>query len=205
MKQVFFIFTLVAASITLNPARVSAQQVYDDDIYVIERTGDIPENETNRERKARIERDHEIVDSIYNLKAVRAVQDGYFVLQATEVSNSRGVYTLGLNNNTNFLLMQGDKGIFQVAFNNVDPGLNGLGGMTLHGSIGKKDIKTDKKGNTIITYHMTGMHMNASVTVTIFKESDHAIADVYPTMGNGRITLRGRLVPYRNDNIQITP
>ena len=205
MKKLYFIITMVVASITLNPARVLAQEVQDDDIYVIERTGEIPENETNRERKARIERDHEIVDSIYNLKAVRAVQDGYFVLQATEVSNGRGVYSLGLNNNTNFLLMQGEKGIFQVAFNNFDPGLNGLGGMTLHGTIGKKDIKTDKKGNTIITYHMRGMHMNASVTVTIFKESDHAIADVYPTMGNGRITLRGRLVPYRNDNIQITP
>ena len=186
------------------PTELAAQN-FDDDIYVIEETAPIPGNETKKERKERIKKDQEIVDSIFHLKAERAAQDGYFVLQATQVQNSYGRYELGLNDNTNFMLMQGDKGIFQVAFNNMSAGANGLGGMTLHGRISNKKITHDKKGNTILTYTMVGRNMNASVSITIFKESDQAIADVFPNLGYGRLTLRGRLVPYLNEDIRITP
>ena len=205
MKNFYLILTLIMFSLIAMPSRAMAQDVFDDDIYVIEKSGEIPANETKKERKERIKKDHQIVDSIYNLKAVKAVRDGYFVLQATEVSDSRGRYTLGLNDNTNFLLMQGDKGIFQVAFNTMNPGANGLGGITLHGRISNMKISQDKKGNTNVRYNMVGSRMNASVMITIFGDKDQAVADIYPTMGNGRITLRGRLVPYRNDDITITP
>lgn len=204
MKYLNFIFSLILVAVFCVPSTAVAQD-YDDDIYVIDKTAPIPENETKKERKERIKKDHEIVDSIYHLKAELAADDGYFVLQATEVRNSYGRYELGLNDNTNFLLMQGDKGIFQVAFNNMSAGANGLGGITLHGNISRKELKYDKKGNTIITYMMIGRRMNASVTITLFKGSDQAIADVFPTLGNGRITLRGRLVPYLNDSIRIEP
>ena len=204
MKTFNLIFSLILVAIICMPANSWAQD-YDDDIYVIEKTAPIPENETKKERKERIKKDHDIVDSIYHLKAELAADDGYFVLQATEVRNSYGRYELGLNDNTNFMLMQGDKGIFQVAFNTMSAGANGLGGITLHGRISNKKLTHDKKGNTIITYMMIGRRMNASVTITIFKGSDQAIADVFPTLGNGLITLRGRLVPYLNEDIRIEP
>lgn len=204
MKALNFIFSLLLMVFISVPTTVWAQS-YDDDIYVIDKTAPIPENETKKERKERIKKDHEIVDSIYHLKAELAAEDGYFVLQATEVRNSYGHYELGLNDNTNFMLMQGDKGIFQVAFNNMSAGANGLGGITLHGRISNKTLSHDKKGNTILTYTMIGRRMNATVTITIYKGSDQAIADVFPNLGNGRITLRGRLVPYLNEDIRIDP
>ena len=204
MKAFYLILSLLLATACGVPVTAWAQD-YDDDIYVIEKTAPIPDNETKKERKERIKKNHEIVDSIYHLKAEMAADDGYFVLQATEVRNSYGHYELGLNDNTNFLLMQGDKGIFQVAFNSMNAGANGLGGFTLHGNISRKEMKRDKKGNTIISYTMIGRRMNASVTITLFNGSDQAVADIYPTLGNGRITLRGRLVPYLNDNIRIEP
>ena len=204
MKAFNLIFSLILVAVFGMPATSWAQS-YDDDIYVIDKTAPIPENETKKERKERIKKDKEIVDSIYHLKAELAADDGYFVLQATEVRNSYGSYEMGLNDNTNFMLMQGDKGIFQVAFNNMSAGANGLGGITLHGRISNKKLTHDKKGNTIITYTMIGRRMNASVTITIFKENDQAVADVFPTLGNGRITLRGRLVPYLNEDIRIEP
>ena len=114
MKAFNFIFSLFLMTAVCTPATSWAQS-YDDDIYVIDKTAPIPENETKKERKERIKKDHEIVDSIYHLKAELAAEDGYFVLQATEVRNSYGHYELGLNDNTNFMLMQGDKGIFQVS------------------------------------------------------------------------------------------
>lgn len=204
MKSYYLIFSLILAAIFSTPTTTMAQ-THDDDIYVIDKTAPIPDNETKSDRKNRIKKDHAIVDSIYNLKAVNAADEGYFVLQATEVRNSYGRYELGLNDNTNFMLMQGDKGIFQVAFNTMNAGANGLGGITLHGNIRNKALKSDKNGNTIVTYTMIGRRMNATVTITIFKGSDQAIADVYPTLGNGRISMRGRLVPYLNDSINIDP
>lgn len=203
MKTFNLILSLIFVTLLSVPATTMAQ--VHDDIYVIDETAPIPSNETKKERNERIKKGHEIVDSIFHLKALNAIEDGYFVLQATEVRNSYGHYEMGLNDNTNFMLMQGDKGIFQVAFNNMIAGANGLGGITLHGRISNKNIKYDKKGNAILTYTMIGRRMNASVTITVFNGSDQAIADVFPTLGNGRITLRGRLVPYLNESISIEP
>lgn len=204
MKRINFFLTMLLATMIALPS-VALAQDYTDDVYVIEETKPIPANETKKERKERIKKGHDIVDSVFHLKAKRAAYDQFFVLQATQVNNGRGFYELGLNDNTNFLLMQGDKGIFQVAFNNMDAGMNGLGGVTLHGNIRNFNVKDDKKGNTIMTYSMIGRNMNASVSITIYSGSDQAVADIYPTLGYGRISLRGRLVPYRNDDISINP
>lgn len=203
MKTLKLALSLILIAIMAMPSVAVAQNY--DDVYVIDETAPIPANETNKERKERIKKDHEIVDSVFHLKALHAIQNGYFVLQARQVRNSYGQYEMGLNDNSNFLLMQGDKGIFQVAFNNMSAGANGLGGVTLHGRISKMDIKGDKKGNAIITYNMIGRRMNAYVTITLFKGSDQAVAIIDPTLGRGQITLRGRLVPYRNDEIRIDP
>ena len=203
MKTWTLILSLLLTAVIALPQAAVAQNY--DDVYVIDETAPIPANETKKERNERIKKNHEIVDSVFHLKAERAAIDGYFVLQATQVRNRFGHYELGLNDNTNFLLMQGDKGIFQVAFNNMSAGANGLGGITLHGRISNMNVKNDKKGNTIVTYVMAGRRMNATVSITIFKESDQAVADIYPNLGNGAITLRGRLVPYFNEDIRIEP
>jgi len=203
MKTLKLALSLILIAFLATPSVALAQNY--DDVYVIDETAPIPANETKKERKARIKKDHQIVDSVFHLKALHAIQNGYFVLQATQVRNSYGHYEMGLNDNSNFLLMQGNKGIFQVAFNNISAGANGLGGVTLHGRISKLDIRGDKKGNAIITYTMIGRNMNAYVTITLFKGSDQAIATIDPTFGHGQITLRGRLVPYQNDEIRIEP
>lgn len=203
MKKINLILATLLTVMIAAPGMASAQTY--DDVYVIEETAPIPANETKKERKERIKKGKDIVDSVFHLKAAHAARDQYFVLQATQVNNGRGFFELGLNDNTNFLLMQGDKGIFQVAFNNMDAGMNGLGGVTLHGSIHNFKMKEEKNGNTTITYTMVGRRMNASVMITIYNGSDQAVADIYPNLGYGRLSLRGRLVPYQNDDIKIDP
>ena len=203
MKKINLILATLLTVMIAAPGMASAQTY--DDVYVIEETAPIPANETKKERKERIKKGKDIVDSVFHLKAARAARDQYFVLQATQVNNGRGFFELGLNDNTNFLLMQGDKGIFQVAFNNMDAGMNGLGGVTLHGSIQNFKMKEEKNGNTTIAYPVVGRRMNASVMITIYNGSDQAIADIYPNLGYGRLSLRGRLVPYQNDDIKIDP
>ena len=203
-----FIWTLLLCGACLMPAGAKAQ-VYgndlDDDVYVIEKTDDIPANETKKERKQRIKKDKDIVDSVYHLKALNAIKQRYFVIQATQVGNMYGQVTMGLDDNTNFLLIQGDKGIFQVSISYVHPGPNGLGGITLHGNVGKMDIREDKKGNITTSFNMNGSQMSGHVSISMSKGSDMVWVTIDPTMGGGRITMRGRLVPYRNDDIRITP
>ena len=68
MKNYNFILPLLLA-VLLGVPSVGMAQDYDD-IYVIEETPPIPANETKKERKERINKDHEIVDSIFHLKAI---------------------------------------------------------------------------------------------------------------------------------------
>ncbi len=82
-------------------------------------------------------------------------------------------------------------------------GANGLGGITLHGKVNGVKMKESKDGSVSLSYNMVSYQMNAYVYITLYKDSDHVMVMVNPTMGRSNITLYGRLVPYRNSNIKI--
>lgn len=146
------------------------------------------------------------IDSVAHLKAVQAVEQGYFVLQANTVSDNYGNIMSGINRDANFILFQNDKGMFQIADLRVDPGLNGIGGITLEGYT--RDVKIKKGANpndeVNIQFMLIGSDVNATVFITLFRNSDQATATVSPTLGSGNITMRGQLIPYRSD-ISINP
>lgn len=95
---------------------------------------------SKQERKAMQAR----IDSLMNLKAQSAINDTAFVIEADEVTFKRG-YTVHVTSNTNFIAFCGDKAVVQVAFNVPWPGFNGLGGITLEGSVSgyKKDYRQE--------------------------------------------------------------
>jgi hypothetical protein len=82
-------------------------------------------------------------------------------------------------------------------------GANGLGGITLHGKVNGVKMKESKDGSVSLSYNMVSYQMNAYVYITLYKDSDHVMVMVNPTMGRSNITLYGRLVPYRNSSIKI--
>lgn len=147
------------------------------------------------------------VDSIAHLKALQAVEQGYFVIQATTVTNSYGGILTGVDRNANFLLLQNDRSMFQIAALRADPGLNGLGGITLEGEVRQVDISRhdNPQDDVTVRYMMVGSRVNASVFITLHKNSDMASVMVTPTLGAGNISFRGRLIPYRNSGISINP
>ena len=156
--------------------------------------------ETKKERKERQQR----VDSFAHEKAAQAIVQRYFVITATQVRVGRMGYPVnGLNEDTNYLLMQGDGGIVQVAFNGPSPGLNGLGGITLPGEIKNFEISKGKKGDLYVTYSMVSSYMNADVNITLHRGGDKATATIMPAFGHDRIEIIGRLIPYRDKNIKI--
>ena len=75
--------------------------------------------------------------------------------------------------------------------------------MTLHGSVKGVRMKENSDGAVSMSYNMVSSQMNAFVTINLYKDCDRVMVDVNPTMGRGRITLYGRLVPYRNNKIKI--
>ena len=48
-----------------------------------------------------------------------------------------------VNSNTNFVSVKGDKAVVQVAFNIPVSGPNGIGGVTVDGSVSDYEVKTD--------------------------------------------------------------
>ncbi len=139
------------------------------------------------------------IDSIAHLKAIQAIEQGYFVLRATSMSDMYGHLMSGLSENANFLLVQGKDGMYQFAAMRANPGLNGLGGVTLDGEVRDLKIKYGKTPNddVEVKYRLVGIDINADVQITLFKGSDQATALVMPMLEGGTITVRGQLSPYR--------
>ena len=79
-------------------------------------------------------------DSILHVVAVQALKENKFVLEADRLMFKRGDVAY-VNSNTNFVLVDGEKGTVQVAFNNTPfAGPNGIGGVRRQ-SQGKQERK----------------------------------------------------------------
>ncbi|MBR5102235.1 MAG: DUF4251 domain-containing protein [Muribaculaceae bacterium] len=169
-----------------------------DDVTVVQ--------ETKKERKAREKQQKQRVDSLAHEKAVQAIVQRHFALTASQVRVGRIGYPVsGLNEDANYVLMQGDAGIVQVALGGPSPGLNGLGGITLPGNIKGFEITQGKNGDVYVSYSMISSRMNADVYITLYGGGDKATAQVTPTLGSDKIELIGQLVPYRNKDLKIDP
>lgn len=151
---------------------------------------------SKQERKAMQAR----IDSLMNLKAQSAINDTAFVIEADEVTFKRG-YTVHVTSNTNFIAFCGDKAVVQVAFNVPWPGFNGLGGITVEGSVSKYKKTTDKKGNVYIQAGVQGVGISAQVFITLPNGTDKASASVQQNFYSGRITLNGNVVPLEESNV----
>jgi hypothetical protein len=158
-----------------------------------------PAEKSKQERKAVEEQLQTLGDSLANARALRAMDNAHWVLLADRVSVGNAANVVyNLNSNANFIFQQGNKGMVQVAFNSGEPGLNGLGGVTLEGRIGNVQSGFDKSGNAYYSFIISGSEINAHVYISITKGSNRAQADVDMIFSSGRITLYGNLVPYNH-------
>lgn len=140
------------------------------------------------------------IDSLMNLKAQSAINDTAFVLEADEVTFKRG-YTVHVTSNTNFVAFCGNRAVVQVAFNVPWPGFNGLGGITVEGSVSGYKKYSDKKGNTYIQANVNGVGISAQVFITLWNGGDKATVTVQQNFRSGKITLDGCIVPLEESNM----
>lgn len=186
MRRIFSLLAALTAVCAIATAQIA------DDIY-----GDNPAPAQVAQSAPQAKRIAEISDSLAFVRAAKALERGYWVLQAESINFTYSAYTAyAIDGNRNFLFVQGNKGMLQTAIIEALPGLNGMGGVSLNGNVENPRLSTDKKGNPVFTYNLVGTDINADVTLTLYKGSNTAQALVMPAFGGEPLTIKGQLLPY---------
>lgn len=152
-------------------------------------------------KRAQEERTEMMNDSIQYVQAINAIRNGSWALEATNVTFDNGV-TRYVTQSTNFVSINDGEGVVQTAFNNSNiSSPNGLGGITLTGSINGEELKADKEGNIYYNYNIQGAEISATVSVVITAHTNQATATVNPNFSSRQMTMSGYIYPYDNSGI----
>ncbi len=145
---------------------------------------------TREEKKAMQEK----LDSLLFLEAKQALDNRQFTLEADQVVFKYG-QTAYVNSNTNFVSVNGEDAVVQVAFNIPVSGPNGLGGVTVDGKVSSYEVKADKRGNLRLSMNVMGTGISARVDIELTAGSNSASVTILPNFNSNRLTLNGVLLP----------
>jgi hypothetical protein len=154
-------------------------------------------------RKERAERRAEEAqqDSVAFVKAVQALQEGCFVVEADNVILPNGVMRF-VSSSTNFVSACQGEGTIQTAFNGWQfSSPNGLGGVTVEGSTGNASMRTDKDGNVFYSYAINGVGISATVFLTLTQGTNQTSVTINPNFSGQNLTMNGYLVPQDESDV----
>lgn len=177
-------------------------------------SGSAQNNETLKERIARwksdmaefnegrsgIEQKQAVLDTIAWLQAEQALKDSSFVIEADAVTFKYGT-RVQVNSTTNFISMEGDRAVIQISPSYVYGGPNGVGGITVDGTVSNVSLTSDKKGRIHFSMYVTGRAVNATVSVTMTPGTNRAVVQVSPTFSSNDVRLEGYLVPAEHSRV----
>ena len=163
------------------------------------------ENRSERRKAERKQRQSEKfiqaeIDSINYANALQALENLDFVLEADQLVFKRGM-SVFVSTTTNFISVQNDKAVVQIAPFNAGGGPNGVGGITVEGLASNIQIKTDKRGTSYFSMSVMGKGISATVSITLPKGTDQASVTVNPNFHSNRITLNGTLMPAEKSRV----
>ena len=150
--------------------------------------------------RARQKAAQKIEESALYAEAVKALEEKQFVLEADQVIFKRGE-TAYVNTNTNFVLVNQNRGTVQVAFNTHFAGPNGIGGVTVDGTVSGVKMKTDKRGNVTYSFSIIGTGISAQVFMTLVNGDNEATVSISPNFNSQTLTLRGKIISLEQSNI----
>lgn len=140
------------------------------------------------------------IDSAFNAEAIQAINDTAFTIEADQVMFKRG-YTAHVTASTNFIAVRGDNAIVQVAFNVPVSGFNGLGGITVEGSISRYEVNKDKKGNVFVRMGVMGKGISAQLFISLWKGANKATVSIQPNFNSNKLTLSGMMWKPERSNV----
>ena len=140
-------------------------------------------------------------DSLAFVQAIEAIRSGSWALEATNITFRNGV-TRFVTESTNYISVNNGQGVVQTAFNNANVySPNGLGGITLEGTVSGERMSRDKDGNVYYSYTIQGANISAIVYVTIAANSNEASARIDPNFSGNTMTMNGYIYPYSTAGI----
>ena len=122
-------------------------------------------------------------DSVSFMKAIDALKNGSFVLEADKVNDGQGIIQTAF---TNFVY-------------NWSP--NGLGGVTVQGSVNGISMRQDKDGNIYYNYGINGIAVSATVSIVLTGGTNQASVTINPNFSGNTLTMNGYLVPYNESGV----
>lgn len=150
--------------------------------------------------RARLKAAEQVQDAISYDDAVASLKTKQFVMEADQVIFRNGQSAF-VNSSTNFVLVNQGRGTVQVAFNTVQPGPNGIGGVTVDGTVSDMKMTTDKKGRINCNFSIQGVGISAQIFLTLTNGSNKATVTISPNFNSNNMTLSGNLIPLEQSNI----
>ena len=89
----------------------------------------------------------------------------------------------------------------QISPSNFAAGPNGVGGVTVDGSISGMERMVDKKGRTTISFNVMGIGINAQIEIYMTPGTNRASATIYPNFNSNTVWIEGDIVPYENSDV----
>ncbi len=190
MKKVLFLTTLLLLSFTVTTFAQTSKEA---------RAARREALKKEREARKALEAQQ---DSLAYFKAVEALKEGAFVLEADNVTFPNGI-TRYVSSNTNYVQVDNGEGILQTAFTNFayNPGPNGLGGVTVEGNISGLKMKEDKDGNYYYNYTIQGVAVSATIFITLTGGTNQASVSISPNFNSNNMTMTGRLLPLDESDV----
>ncbi len=142
----------------------------------------------------------ETEDASWEEKAVQALNDRKFILEAEKIYFKSGDFTY-VTANTNFISMHEDKATIQMAFNSPPVGSNGIGGITLDGRVSNIKMDTDKKGVVTFSMMVQGTGISANVLIKLYKGDNRCDATITPNFNSNKISFSGNLYKEEDSNV----
>lgn len=200
MKKVLLTLTVIVAGISVIDLDADAQTVSAQTRRQQEMAKWHQEMEEFRARSEQRREMSELTDSIAGVQASAAVQNRDFVLEADQVTFKNG-NTVFVNSSTTFISVKGNRAVVQISPSNYAAGPNGVGGVTVDGTITGMQRMVDKKGGSTISFNVTGIGINAQVEVYMTPGTNRASATIYPNFNSNTIWIQGDIVPYENSDV----
>lgn len=146
-----------------------------------------PQN--RKERKAA----EALRDSVEYAATVQAMKDMNFVLEADRLILTSGENIM-VQSNVNFVSVNDDKAVIQVSPLRGG-GINGVGGITVDGTVSDVRFDTDKKGNIYMSMKVLGAVASCRVSISLPKGGSTARVTIDPNYSSDDISMYGRIVP----------
>ena len=200
MKNLLMTFSVIVVVLSLTAPDMNAQS----NSGASKRQQELDKwHQEMQEFRARSEQRREInelTDSIAGVQAAIAVQNRDFVLEADQVTFKNGS-TVFVNSTTTFISVKGNRAVVQISPSNFSSGPNGVGGVTVDGSISGMQRMVDKKGRTTISFNVMGIGINAQIEIYMVPGTNRASATIYPNFNSNTVWVEGDIVPYSSSNV----